>query len=349
MRRVLLVTVASFALAALSTSLALADESPTASPRVRAANSVLRHVDAQTLEVPPTARPDTHAKEVVILVGGYQSCACIDDRAFDPLRDRLLMSGYDVVSFGTDPRYAYDTLGRIEPSAISLRDEARELGRQYAGVHIVTHSMGGVVADRAFVDGLSAADGVLTYVAWAAPHDGSAAALAVDMVRLAHGDMEVVREIGRQFGNEPDSAATRDLAVTRAPAPPAGVVRLDLRESKDVLVTARDARDPGVPSRILQTQRPGVQDLDGHGAIMLDPNAIDLTVQTIASRRVPPDRRSQQLIDAAQRESNWRSGLALLALCALTVGVCVHLINRRNVTAALKIVRKFIPPVERCP
>jgi hypothetical protein len=328
---------------------ALANDAPSPTPHVRIPDSVLRHVDAQTLEVPPTPRPDTHAKEVVILVEGYESCACLDDHAFDLLRDRLVASGFDVVSFGKDPRHPYDTLGRIEPSAISLRDEARELGHQYAGVHIVTHSMGGVIADRAFVDGLSAADGVLTYVAWSAPHDGSDAALAVDIVRAAHGDMDVVRSMGRQVGNEPDSAATRDLAVTRAPPPPPGVVRLDLREANDWLVNKWDARDPGVPSRILQTRRPGLQELDGHGAILLDPNATDLTVRTITTRRVPPDDRGQELIEAAQQESNTWSRLALIGLCVLTAAICVRALTRRNVDPILSLVRRVIPPPERCP
>ena len=105
-------------------SLALADDAPTPSARVRAPNSVLRHVDVQTLEVPPTARPDTHRKQVVILVGGYQSCSCIDDHALDLYRDRFISAGYDVVRFGQDPRYPYDTLGHIVPSARALRDEA---------------------------------------------------------------------------------------------------------------------------------------------------------------------------------------------------------------------------------
>ena len=349
-RRVMASLVAALTLAALSASLALADDAPTPSPRIHAPNSVLRHVDAQTLEAPPTAPPDTHAKEVVILVGGYQSCACLNDHDWDTLRDRLLASGYDVVSFGKDPRHPYDTLGRIEPSAISLRDQARELGTQYGGVHIVAHSMGGVVADRAFVDGLSAADGVLTYVAWSSPHDGSEIGRAVDVGRAAHGDMEVVREIAHEAGNEPDSPATRDLAITRAPPPPAGVVRLDLRESTDAFVTNADARDPGVPSRILRTTQPGKLLPNGHGAILTDPNAIDLTVQTIATRRVPPDERSQGAIADAEAESNRWSGGALIGICLVTALVCAGVLNRWTTKAIIAGVRLcgWKPP-ERCP
>src|SRR5439155_589326 len=52
----------------------------------------------------------------------------------------------------------------------------RSLAPTHSVVHIVTHSMGGVVADRAFAQGLSHEDGVATYVAWSAPHSGSDAA-----------------------------------------------------------------------------------------------------------------------------------------------------------------------------
>ena len=299
-------------------SAALADDGAIPIATVRPPTTVLRHVDAPELAVSQTASPGLRSKELVILVGGYQSCSCLDDRAFDALTDRLIAAGFDVVRFGRDPSYPYDTFGAIDISGAHLRDEIRSLMPSYAGVHIVTHSMGGVVADRAFAQGLSRDDGVLTYVSWSAPHSGSAAAMAAETLQRATGaDGGIVRDGLLRARMEPQSSAANDLASTRPiPAPP-GVVRLDLREATDVLVTETDARDPGVESRVL------AGGLDGHGGILTSPDALDLTVATIATRRIPPDTRSRVLVGATNAESRALSSLALIALCVLTVAACV--------------------------
>jgi hypothetical protein len=176
--------------------------------------------------------------------------------------------------------------------------------------------MGGVVADRAFSHGLSASDGVISYVSWAAPHDGSGAARAIEVVRSVT-DIGVAREGLLRLGMEPDSNAVRDLARAHAPRPPQGVTRLDLREATDVLVTAGDARDPAVPSRILTGAG------EGHGGILNDPTAIDLTVSTIMSRRVPPDDRGRVLAAAADRFSDGVGTAVLIALCVACAAACV--------------------------
>src|SRR5258708_7954645 len=100
---VFLVVAMTFALPCMvaATLVASADEgspAPTGpvSPRLRPPSGVLRHVDA------PTATPAlglaSNSKELVVLVGGYQSCACPDDGTFDPLRARLAaMPDVDVV------------------------------------------------------------------------------------------------------------------------------------------------------------------------------------------------------------------------------------------------------------
>src|SRR5205814_1323983 len=80
---------------------------------------------------------------------------------------------------------------------------------------------------------------------------------------------------------------------------------------------------------------PGPRGLDGHGAILLDPQAIDLTVETIATRRVPPDTRSQALIDAAQRQSRDYQTIVLLTLCVLTIGLCTRVIDRNALAGAV--------------
>jgi hypothetical protein len=146
---------------------------------------------------------------------------------------------------------------------------------------------------------------------------------------------------------DPDSAAVRDLARTRATAVPAGVIRLDLRHASDVLVTAREARDPGVPSRDL------VGGWDGHGGILTDTTAIDLTMRTIASRRVPPDDRALALRVVAAVESDWAGRLAGLAVCVLTVACCLAIVLGRGARATpfADALRHFIPRGQRklCP
>ena len=321
---------------------ALADDAPAPSPRVRPPDTVLRHVDAATADVTPAPTHDPHGREVVVLVGGYQSCSCIEDNTFDTLRPRLIAAGYDVVRFGQDPRYPYDTFGHIEPSAVNLRDEVRDLGREYDAVHIVTHSMGGVVADQAFASGLSASDGVATYVAWSSPHSGSDAARALGVVRAVRGDGGLLRDVLLHLGDEPDSHAARDLASVRPVAAPRGVVRLDLREANDLLVTEHDARDPGVTSRVLVGHGP-----DGHGGILTDPVAIDMTVATIATRRVPPDTRAERLLDAADRESRGLGSVVFVALCVLAVALCLRAFDDSKLATVVSFGLRFLPAAAR--
>ena len=125
--------------------------------------------------------------EVIILVSGINSFP--QDPTFDPLIAKLFGDPrYDVYRFGADPAYPYDALGDLDVNARNLRDEVRALGITHPGVHIVAHSMGGAVADRAFAAGLSANDGVATYVALASPHNGSSTLAAAALVLDASGD-----------------------------------------------------------------------------------------------------------------------------------------------------------------
>src|SRR3989475_13302329 len=93
----------------------------------------------------------------------------VNDRAFDDLAARFPADRYDVRRLGDDPHFPYDTYGPLDASAAALTDQIRAVGPRYGGINIVSHSMGGAVVDRAFDDGLSAKDGVRTYVAIAAP------------------------------------------------------------------------------------------------------------------------------------------------------------------------------------
>ncbi len=179
-----------------------------AGPPLRPPLTVLRAAE----RAPSASGIATHApqKELIVLVGGYASGS--DDHVFDAFRARVAEAGgYDVVRFGQDLG-AYDTFGAVDANAVQLRDSVRTASTGYGGVHIVTHSMGGVVADRAFELGLSAADGVTTYVAWAAPHDGAHAAQALQTTLNVSGP---VRDDTRAFTaahfRDPDSAAVHDL------------------------------------------------------------------------------------------------------------------------------------------
>jgi len=351
MRRGVLVVLVAVALPFLPARafVASADEgSPVApasvGPQLRPPSGVLRHVEADRLAVSP--EPRVHGKELVVLVGGYQSCACPDDGTFDVLRARLASDGgYDVVRFGADPRFPYDTFGAIAPSAKNLRDEIRALAPDYDGVHIVTHSMGGVVADQAFAQGLTHEDGVVSYVSWAAPHSGSDAARALLAARLVAGGVDgPLREGLLWLRMESDSAAVIDLALAAPVPPPAGVVRLDLRELTDALVTPRDARDPGVPSRLLTKLD------EGHGGILNDSRAIDLTVRTIADRRVPPEDRRRELIEAAEKQSDDLGGYVLGVVCVLAFVACATALISRNASLPFTdTLARFLPRASRRP
>jgi hypothetical protein len=311
--------VAGAALPALALA-ASADEGPPlrpvdAGPPLRPPLTVLRAVE-RAAAVPASA-PDVKKKELIVLVGGYASGE--DAHVFDAFRARVAReSGYDVVRFGKDLG-AYDTFGAVDANATQLRDTIRSLSTSYDSVHIVTHSMGGVVADRAFALGLSTSDGVTTYVAWAAPHDGAHAARALQNTLLVSGAGRAdTRTFTATYLRDPDSSAVRDMARLRASGPPPGVARLDLRLATDALVSNADARDPGVASRVLL---PGsIGELEGHGGILNSEEALDLTMATIRTKAVPADARGVALRSASGAIANtfdYYAGLALAGVCGL--------------------------------
>ena len=264
------------------------------------------------------------ARELIVLVGGLGSHKQPDRNPFEELQKRLPGATYDVLRFGTDFG-VYNTYDPIDESALNLRDGIRSVSGGYDAVHIVTHSLGGNVADRAFALGLSASDGVTTYVAWAAPHDGARAARAARAALTVSGPARSdARDLAMSVNlHDPESAAVRDLARIRAIAPPAGVVRLDLRLATDGVVRSTDATDPGVDSRVLL---PGaLREWDGHGGILQNEQALDLTLATIAQKAVPPDDRGGLLRAASHVMSEQIServdGIADLVVAGLCVAV----------------------------
>jgi len=333
--------------AAMFPALALvasADEGPPllpvdAGPPLRPPSTVLRAV----VTAPPAATPSVVAsgavagpkKELIVLVGGLGTDKRPGDDPFKDLQDRIPKDRYDVVRFGTDFG-VYGTYDPIDKNAEHLRDGIRSLSAGYDSVHIVTHSLGGNVADRAFALGLSSGDGVATYVAWSAPHDGAHAAGIARAALTLSGPARVdTRDLAIWADlHDPESAAVRDLARIRAVAPPPGVVRLDLRLATDELVSSRDGRDPGVESRVLLPTT--LRDWEGHGGILENEEALGLTLATIKQKAVPADDRGIVLRAASQIISDHTSGLvvgladiAFEGLCAvLLVGGVGALIRR---------------------
>ena len=344
LKRIFLTALATLAIALVpgAALIAVADDaSPTPFASFHPPSGVLRHVGAPTASAAGTAIVAVPKRELVLFVGGYQTCPC-NDHSFDAYAARASAAGYDVRSFGTDAAFPYDTYGHVADSGRTLRDAVRALSAQYSAVHIVAHSLGGVVVDQAFAQGLSAADGVATYVALASPHSGSDASRGVRVVN-AIGDEEGLHRAASLggLGFETRSEAVEDLATLRPAPGPAGVVRLDLRESTDFLVTERDSADAGVPSRILRGS------LDGHGGILTDPSAIDLTLRTIAARRVPPDDRSPQLVEATERESKIFGALALGLTLILTAYFCLRRFRWRGPLET--VIGQHLPAARRKP
>ena len=143
---------------------------------------------------------------------------------------------------------------------------------------------------------------------------------------------------------ESDSDAVIDLAAARPVPPPSGVLRLDLRESTDVLVTERDARDPGVTSRILNGP------FEGHGGILSDPRAIEQTVRTITERRVPAEDRGRIAILAAEEQSRRYADYVLGAVCVLAVVACASTFLARGAARPfIDLIGRFIPNPSRKP
>jgi hypothetical protein len=293
---------ATFLGGALLPALALvasADEDPPlrpvdAGPPLRPPLTVLRAAVTAPPAPPPSVVAPAGAtgprRELIVLVGGLGTHKRPDENPFENLQARVPDGAYDVMRFGTDFGM-YNTYDSIDENALHLRDSIRSVSGGYDAVHIVTHSLGGNVADRAFALGLSASDGVTTYVAWSAPHDGAHAAgiarAALTLSGPARADARDVAVFATL--HDPESAAVRDLARIRAVAPPSGVVRLDLRLATDELVSSRDSRDPGVDSRVLLPATP--REWEGHGGILQSDQALELTLATISQKAVPTDDR----------------------------------------------------------
>ncbi len=327
---------------------AAGDDGPSRPPRAdRPTRTVLRPTEVP--ELAPVRVPVPSAKEAIILVSGLNSAA--PDGTFDPLIATLFGDPrYEIYRFGADPEHPFDAYGDIDVNAVHLRDEIRAIGATHPAVHIVAHSMGGVVADRAFSAGLSASDGVATYIALASPHSGSSALATTSSFLDAIGDDSLPVRAMFSPKIDPGSPVARGLAKARPVPPPLGVTRLDLRAPTDFTVTASDATDPGVTSRTLwPSDLQGY--IDGHGAVTRDPEALRLIRSTIETRAVPAEHRdalSGLRTDVADFASEHVA--LLLLLVGLGAGCCLvgalrtnpllRLITRQPAAIQLRAVRR---------
>lgn len=221
----------------------------------------------------------------------------------------------EVRRFGADPRYPYYTSGDLDANGLRLRDEIRSLTPRYTAIHLITHSMGGAVADRAFAQGLSDADGIRTYIALAAPHNGATAArIAQGTLAIAGDEALELRAATAALLHDPATPAVRDLASRPVAPSIAGLNRLDLRLATDLLVAGPDSRVTGGESRTLLPS--SFATIEGHGGILRDPAALNIISRTIAGGAPPPDDRGVLLREATDLASRTADELAALLLMA---------------------------------
>ena len=192
----------------------------------------------------------------------------------------------------------------------------------------------------------SAADGVRTYVALAAPHNGATAArIAQGALALAQDEALEVRAAVAVAMHDPAGDATRDLAKRPAPVAMPGVTRLDLRLATDLLVAGRDARVTGVPSRVLLPS--SRETLEGHAGVLREPAVLDAITATVATRSVPPDPRGDLLREATDIVSRTADELALLLLLAAGLAAIVAAFVLRNARGLRLVTRPLAERVLR--
>ena len=148
-------------------------------------------------------------------------------------------------------RYPYVTNGSIDANGRSLLDFVRSLSGECRAIHIVAHSMGGDVADRAFSLGLSSADGVVTYLPIATPHNGALlAGILTEASDLSDEGNEALHDISAALHtHDVTSPAVRELADRTPPRPPRGVVELRQRLANDEIALLPDNYDWRVETR----------------------------------------------------------------------------------------------------
>lgn len=248
------------------------------------------------------------AGDCLVLVGGLGSTAGSTALAFEHL-----VADLEVDISVLD----YDALGTIAVAAEALRGHVERISASCAAVHIVAHSMGGVVADRAFSKGLSSDDRVVTYVPLASPHNGSNMARQICGIgEVDETYTELLRAVAALLDQpDPTAPAICDLAQVKAPRPPRGVSTARVRLVTDPLVLRRDHVAPYRDVRELLPEAPA--EIEGHGGILRSQQAQVLVRGSIAARAVPPDLRTE-----AQRQM-----AAVASTAADAAGAVAHVVT----------------------
>jgi hypothetical protein len=333
----------------------------------RPACTILRPAAVGTASARVVPSP-ADAAECIVLVGGLGSTPEATRDMFRPLVAPFITDPrYVVYTFGADrpEAYAYATDGAIAQNALQLRAFARDLSDECSAIDVVTHSMGGAVADRAFSLGLSGADGVAAYLPLSSPHNGATAAVAlragveVDET-FAAGASWVARHLG---AHDPTTDAMRDLARATAPRPVRGVATVRQRMVHDVAVLRRDHDDPRVDVREHLPAALSIDGLEGHSGIAHSAGAQQVVERTIRDHAVPPEDRPRAHVAVARAASSeidrrvaevWLGAGSALVSAALVTKVAVAVADAlREARDALLLIEPLPllqvppPPVER--
>lgn len=313
---------------------AAADEGPPAKGElpVRPPATILRPLGIG----PVLGAAEDQLPECLVTVGGLGSDPTDPkDRPFDRLLEPYLKDPrYRVIPFGTEAGFAYDTRGAVNANAKVLRDQVRAIAPGCAAIHVVAHSMGGLVADRAFARGLSSDQRVATYMPMSAPHNGATLAKAVQHVVAMDADLAGdLRTTASVLGiHDPDSPAVRDLARRwRPPRPPRGVSAARIYMATDVLVPLWDAASPGWELRVYPPDDP--TDGEGHGATLRDERVHGLVREAIERRAAPIDDRPDHERAPSPAYALVASGITIALAVGLLAGgvLLLHHYEQRHV------------------
>lgn len=228
-------------------------------------------------EVARMRDPVGWGQDCIVVVGGLGSPVDGSDAAYfgAALGDLANSVGHRLVRFGVD-RGSYDTTGAISRSGAALGSVLRGLSVDCDAIHVLAHSMGGAVADRALSKLEPGSLGIATYVAMASPHNGAT------LARVVRAIAAVPESVG---AGDLTSDALDDLASMRAPRRIPRLEHVRLRMTSDLFVLHRDNHDPRVDVRELDPASLG--ELEGHGGIVRDRRVQEIVRETIRSGRVP--------------------------------------------------------------
>lgn len=234
-------------------------------------------------------------QECIVVVGGLGSPTDGSDADFFDavLGDLAHEPRFRMIRFGVDDG-TYRTTGDLSRNGEELRSAIGRASDECEAVHVLAHSLGGVVADRALS---KAARGVATYVALASPHNGANIARTIRPALEADELLAAAARLAARASgaHDPMSEAIRDLARTRAPRPVRAEAAIRLRLVTDAVVLRRDSIDRRVDVREYMP----AGEIEGHAAIVRHPLAQDVVRGTIAARRAPEEVRSPDEVTTA--------------------------------------------------